>query len=74
MSPLGRAWRQACPRWVHVPGAEPTAAMEGGGTGLFFVTQPIPSCPVCQGLVLPTPIRVRVRVQDNLFLIPVPHR
>nr|XP_019572634.1 PREDICTED: tonsoku-like protein [Rhinolophus sinicus] len=25
------------------------------------------------GLVLPPPIRVRVRVQDNLFLIPVPH-
>ncbi|XP_027416208.1 tonsoku-like protein isoform X1 [Bos indicus x Bos taurus] len=26
------------------------------------------------GQVLPPPIRVRVRVQDNLFLIPVPHR
>lgn len=44
------------------------------GRELFFVTWPSLPAPVCQGPVLPPAIRVRVRVQDNLFLIPVPHR
>ncbi|XP_070320427.1 tonsoku-like protein isoform X3 [Odocoileus virginianus] len=33
-----------------------------------------PTAGQLSGQALPPPIRVRVRVQDNLFLIPVPHR
>lgn len=48
----------------------------GEGRRLCFLTQPgaRPPFPTHQGPSLPPPIRVRVRVQDSLFLIPVPHR
>lgn len=40
---------------------------------LVFLTAPTrPALP--QGSILPVPIRVRVRLRDDLFLIPVPHR
>ncbi|XP_056408145.1 tonsoku-like protein [Hyla sarda] len=45
-------------------------SMDGGGTPSPAITQP-PSVNVNPSM--PPPIRVRVRVQDNIFLIPIPH-
>lgn len=44
-----------------------------GMEAFVFPDRPVP-CPSCQGLVQPPPIRIRVQIQDNLFLVPVPHR
>ncbi|XP_006830846.1 PREDICTED: tonsoku-like protein [Chrysochloris asiatica] len=48
------------------PGSPDPSGTSGPGQDNLMAGQ-------CSGPTLPPPIRVRVRVQDNLFLIPIPH-
>ncbi|XP_070248665.1 tonsoku-like protein [Myotis yumanensis] len=54
-------------------GADSSSAMEPLGSPHVPGSGDTPAASLSSGPVLPPTIRVRVRVQDNLFLIPVPH-
>nr|XP_051684653.1 tonsoku-like protein isoform X2 [Oryctolagus cuniculus] len=68
--PQAQQTRPACPEGWGAP-------RSAGDSGLAAEPPRSPSTPRASGPpsgpVPPPPLRVRVRVQDNLFLIPVPH-
>ncbi|KAL8181493.1 UNVERIFIED_CONTAM: hypothetical protein K2H54_003446, partial [Gekko kuhli] len=75
--PLGRTRGAGQPASPEQPADDPSPLRGAGGSSPVYSRaggcESPPAGPAAQLPVPPAPIRVRVRVHENIFLIPVPH-